>query len=56
METATVGKVIVGAKIENVFDLYEVSRDNSRLNRSAALKSPTPRWTPVRRFWPCQGD
>ena len=26
METATVGKVIVAAKIENVFDLYEVSR------------------------------
>jgi predicted aspartyl protease len=26
METATVGKVIVSAKIENVFDLYEVSK------------------------------
>jgi predicted aspartyl protease len=26
VETATVGKVIVSAKIENVFDLYEVSR------------------------------
>ena len=26
METATVGKVIVSAKIENVFDLYEASQ------------------------------
>src|ERR1700723_3094750 len=26
METATVGKVIVSAKIENVFDLYEATR------------------------------
>jgi predicted aspartyl protease len=26
METATLGKVIVAAKIENVFDLYEASR------------------------------
>jgi hypothetical protein len=26
METATVGRVVVSAKIENVIDLYEASR------------------------------
>jgi predicted aspartyl protease len=50
METATVGKVIVEATIENVFDLYEASRgqitddrvrrvevDNARVDTGATL-------------------
>jgi predicted aspartyl protease len=33
METATVGRVIVSARIENVFDLYEASRGQLALDQ-----------------------
>ncbi len=56
MLTATVGKVIVSAKIENVFDLYEAGQVNGPTIRSAALMSPMRASIPARPCSPCQSD